>query len=251
MTSRPRVIPVLLLRHTALVKTVRFGASRYIGDPINAVRIFSDLHADELVLLDIDATRENRSIPVEIVRAVGSEATMPLAVGGGIRSIQQIRDLLSAGAEKVVLCTKAVQDPLFVRDASLTFGAPTIVVCLDVRERHLRRQRVWSTSATVPSKYTPAEFAKLMQDHGAGELIVQAVDRDGMMSGYDVDTLRRISDAVTIPVIALGGAGNLADLRNAYSAGRASALAAGSLFVHHGRHRGVLISYPTRSELPF
>lgn len=251
MTSRPRVIPVLLLRGRALVKTVHFGASRYIGDPINAVKIFSDLHADELVLLDIDATRESRSIPVELVRAVGSEAAMPLAVGGGVRSIQGIRDLLSAGAEKIVLCTKAVEDPSFVRDASMTFGAPTIVVCLDVRKKRLRRPRVWSASATTSSRYVPVDFAKMMEDNGAGELIVQAVDRDGAMDGYDIDLLREISDAVSIPVIALGGAGKLDDLGRAHAEGRASALAAGSLFVHHGRHRGVLISYPTRSELPF
>ncbi len=242
---------MLLLRGRALVKTMRFQESRYIGDPINAVKVFSDLRADELVLLDIDATREKRSIPVDLVGAVGAEAAMPLAVGGGIGSIQQIRELLAAGAEKVVLCTKAVEDPSFVRDASMTFGAPTIVVCLDVRTNVMRRPRVWSAGGTVSSRYAPIEFAKMMEDHGAGELIVQSVDRDGSMSGYDIDMLRRISDAVTIPVIALGGAGKLDDLRAAYSDGRASALAAGSLFVHHGHHRGVLISYPARSELPF
>lgn len=249
MTSRPRVIPVLLLRERALVKTVRFQPSRYVGDPVNAVRIFNDLQADELVLLDIDATRENRSIPPDIVRAVG--AAMPLAVGGGIRTIAQIRDLLTAGAEKVVLCTKALRDPSFVQQAATTFGSSTIVVCIDVRESFLRSARAWSASATVRSRYSPTDFAKRMEEMGAGEIIVQSVDRDGSMRGYDLDLIGRVSDAVTIPVIALGGAGELEHLRLGYEDGRASAAAAGSLFVLRGPHRGVLISYPTRSELPF
>lgn len=248
---RPRVIPVLLLHNGGLVKTESFGRQRYIGDPINAVRIFNDLRADELVFLDILATRERRLISLDFVREVGEEANMPFAVGGGIRSLQDIRSILSAGAEKVVINSFAAEHPDFIADAADAFGSSTITVCMDVKKKRLGAAQTWIAGGTRATGHAPEEFARLAEERGAGEIIVQSISRDGTMEGYDVDLLRRVSEAVTIPVVALGGAGGLDDLKRAYHETHASGLAAGSMFVFHGPKRGVLINYPDRAEMQF
>ena len=248
---RPRVIPVLLLRNGGLVKTEGFGKQRYIGDPINAVRIFNDLRADELVFLDILATREDRVISLDFVRDVGEEANMPFAVGGGIRSLQDIRNILSAGAEKVVINSYAAKNPDFIAEAADAFGSSTITVCIDVKKKRLGAPQTWTAGGTRATGYGPEEFAKLAEDKGAGEVIVQSISRDGTMEGYDLELIGRVSQAVTIPVVALGGAGGLDDLEQAYHETHASALAAGSMFVFHGPKRGVLISYPDRADMHF
>src|SRR3954469_7523511 len=213
---RPRVIPVLLLRNGGLVKTEGFGKQRYIGDPINAVRIFNDHRADELVFLDILATRERRLISLDFVRNVGEEANMPFAVGGGIRSLPDIRSILSAGAEKVVLNSFAAENPDFIAEAADSFGSSTITVCIDVKKKRLGALRTWTAGGTRATEYPPEEFAKVAQEKGAGEIIVQSIQCDGTMQGYDIDLVGRVSEAVTIPVVALGGAGRLDDLRRAY-----------------------------------
>jgi cyclase len=248
---RPRIIPVLLLKDLALVKSIHFKSHKYIGDPINAVRIFSDLKADELVLLDIEASRNNRLVSLEFVRNVGEEAHMPLAVGGGVKSIDNIKAILSAGAERVVINTRAGQDPDFIKEASEAFGSSAIVVCIDVKKKRFRGQRTWILSGSHPTAFTPLEFAQLMEENGAGELIIQSIDRDGTMEGYDVDLIKSISTSVRVPVVALGGAGQAKDLIEGYQQGHASALAAGSLFVYQSKKRGVLINYPDRNELVF
>lgn len=248
---RPRVIPVLLLRHGGLVKTVRFGKHAYVGDPINAVRIFNRLDADELVFLDILASREKRLVSLDFVRDVGEEANMPFAVGGGIRTVENIRSILNAGAEKVVLNTVAGQAPGFVAEAADTFGSSTITVCIDVRKKLLGREQTWVLSGTRPTGLAPEECARRAEAQGAGEIIIQSMDRDGTMQGYDLELVRRVADAVTIPVVALGGAGTVADLVRAHSEGHATGVAAGSLFVFQGPRRGVLINYPGRSEVDF
>jgi cyclase len=248
---RPRVIPVLLLRNQGLVKTERFGRQVYIGDPINAVRIFNDLRADELVFLDILATREKRLISLDFVRDVGEEANMPFAVGGGIRSLGDIRKILSAGAEKVVLNSFAAENPDFIAEAAEAFGSSTITICIDVKKKRLGAPRTWTAGGTRATEYAPEDFAKLAEKKGAGEIIVQSISRDGTMEGYDLDLIGQVSDAVTIPVVALGGAGTLDHLRQAYHETHASALAAGSMFVFHGPKRGVLINYPDRADIQF
>jgi cyclase len=246
---RPRVIPVLLLRGNALVKTRAFGKHTYIGDPINAVRIFNDLRADELVFLDILASRERRTISLDFIERVGEEANMPFSVGGGIGSVDQIRSILRAGAEKVVLNTRAAADPRLVREAADAFGSSSVVVCMDVRKDLLGRPRTWMVGGTRSSGYAPEEFAHLVAENGAGEIIVQSIPRDGSMGGYDLDLVRQIADSVSVPVVALGGAGRIEDLRQGHRLGHATGLAAGSLFVFQGPRRGVLINYPDRSEL--
>jgi cyclase len=248
---RPRVIPVLLLKNQALVKSVRFENHNYIGDPINAVRIFNELKADELVFLDIEGSRNDHLISLDFVRNVGEEANMPFSVGGGIRTLHDIREVLAAGAEKVVINTAAGRDPSFVAGAADAFGSSTIVVCIDVKRKLFGGHRAWIANGREATRFDPIEFARLMEKNGAGELIVQSIERDGTMSGYDVDQIRSISDAVNVPVIALGGAGSLENLVAGYVDGHANAVAAGSLFVYRDKRRGVLINYPERGELSF
>lgn len=227
-----------------LVKSVQFKSHRYIGDPINAVRIFNDHRADELVFLDILAGKENRTISPALVRQVGEEANMPFSCGGGIQTLEQIRQILAAGAEKVVINSHAVKNPAFVKTASDEFGSSTIIVCIDVKKNMFSRKFVYSGRASERSAYKPLEFARLMEEMGAGEIILQSVDMDGVMGGYDMATLHEVAAAVSIPVVALGGAGSLEHMSEAYNFAGCSALAAGSLFVYHGQRRGILINYP-------
>jgi imidazole glycerol-phosphate synthase subunit HisF len=248
---RPRVIPVLLLKDLAIVKSVQFKNYKYIGDPINAVRIFNDLEADELVFLDITASKRNRLISVDFVKAVGEEAQMPFCVGGGISTLEDIKAVIGAGAEKVVLNTSAGRDPEFVKAASDEFGSSTIVVCVDVKRTLFGVQRAWIVGGSRATRFSPLDFAKLMEDKGAGELIIQSIEKDGTMEGYDIDLIKSISQSVSIPVVALGGAGRIQDLVDGYRYGFANGLAAGSLFVYQDKQRGVLINYPQQTDVSF
>jgi cyclase len=248
---RPRVIPVLLLKNKGLVKTVRFDKSRYIGDPINAVRIFNDHKADELAFLDILASKENRLISIDFVRDVGEEANMPFSVGGGIKSIDDIRKIINAGAEKVIINSFAAQNPDFISAAADAFGSSTIVVCIDVKKKIFGGMQTYIIGGSKATGYNPLEFAQLMQEKGAGEIIIQSIEKDGMMDGYDIELIINITSNLTIPVIALGGAGNIDHLKEAYHIGKAGGLAAGSMFVYHGSKKGVLINYPEKKDLQF
>jgi cyclase len=246
---RPRVIPVLLLKNKGLVKSKRFGSHQYIGDPINAVRIFNDLKADELVFLDITATREERLISLNFIRDVGQETCMPFAAGGGIQTLEDIRAIIQTGAEKVVIGAKAAEDPDFIRRAAETFGSSTLVVCIDCKKNLWGRYKVRTRNGRVETGLDPVEFAIEMEHKGAGEIIVQSIEKDGMMTGYDVALMRSVVEAVTIPVVALGGAGSIDDLRDLYKEASPNGLAAGSLFVYKGAHKGVLINYPEKKDL--
>jgi cyclase len=246
---RPRVIPLLLLRNKGLVKSVKFRDYTYIGDPINAVKIFNDLRADELVLFDILATKEGRCIDLEFVRQVGDEANMPFAVGGGIQTIRQIKDLINAGAEKVVLNSFAVQNPGFVKAASDEFGSSTIVVAIDVKKNFWGKPQVYTVGGSRATGLDPVSWAQQLEAYGAGELLVTSIGHDGLMQGYDLPLINSIAAAVTIPVVAAGGAGRLTDLKAAVSEAHASAVAAGSLFVYHGPRKAVLVNYPKNDEL--
>ncbi len=245
---RPRIIPVLLLKGNVLVKTEKFKNPVYIGDPINAIRIFNDLRADELVFLDIEATRQGRCITADFVKACGEEANMPFAVGGGITSLDQIQRLLYAGAEKVIIGHAAHKNPNFVKQACDEFGASTIAVCMDVKKLWFGSQKVFSLNATASTGLDPVSYAKQMEALGIGELIVQSVDRDGSRSGYDVALIKQIASSVSIPVIALGGAASVQDMKTLRQTAPVSGLAAGSMFVFYGKNKGVLIHYPDQKE---
>jgi imidazole glycerol-phosphate synthase subunit HisF len=247
--ERPRVIPVLLLKGNGLVKSVKFKDYRYIGDPINAVKIFNDLKADELVFLDILASREKRCISLDFVRTVGDEANMPFSVGGGIRTIQQIKEIITAGAEKVVINTYAAENPEFVREATDAFGSSTIAVSMDVKKKFLGKQQVYILGGSKATGLDPVEFARKMEDYGTGELIINSIEKDGTMEGYDMELVKMISEAVSIPVVAVGGAGNLPHLKQAVQEGYASAVGVGSMFVYHGPRNAVLVNYPSNDTL--
>ena len=246
---RPRVIPILLLKGKGLVKSIKFKDYRYIGDPINAVKIFNDLKADELVFLDIMASKEKRSISLDFVKNVGDEANMPFAVGGGIRTIQDIKEVVNAGAEKVIINTYAAENPEFVKQASDVFGSSTIVVSIDVKKKLFGKKQVYTLAGTKATGLDPIVFAKKMKEMGAGEIMINSIDNDGKMEGYDLDLIKNISESVSIPIIASGGAGSYSDFSKAVINSYASAVSAGSLFVYHGPRRAVLINYPTKEEI--
>ena len=186
-----------------------------------------------------------------MVRDIGEESNMPFAVGGGIKTVEDIQSIIAAGAEKIIINSTAVQNPNFITEASETFGASTITVCIDVKKKWLGKKCVWTHAGSKSSNYSPLEFAKLMEQKGAGELIIQSIEKDGMMQGYDIELIKEIASNVTIPVVALGGASKIEDLKKAYKQAYATGLAAGSMFVYHGAKKGVLINYPDKSELNF
>jgi imidazole glycerol-phosphate synthase subunit HisF len=246
---RPRVIPVLLLLHAGLVKTIRFKDPTYLGDPVNVVRIFNDKEVDELVLLDITATVEGRRPQAALIGEIAGECFMPLGYGGGIQTVEDIATILGLGVEKAIVNSAAVETPTLVESAASAFGSSTIVVSIDVKRDMLRRPRVFIHGGRKNTGLDPVAFAKQAQEMGAGELILNSIDRDGTMSGYDLELIRQVMAAVTIPVVACGGAGTVADLAAGVISGGASAVAAGSLFVFHGRHRAVLINFPGPRDL--
>ena len=245
---RARVIPCLLLKGDGLVKTVRFKEPKYVGDPINAVKIFNEKEVDELIFLDITATLEGRTPSFDRVRDIASECFMPMCYGGGVRSLEHARQLFNLGVEKVSLNTAAAENPALITELANAFGNQSIIVGVDVKHDWLGRPRVFTHCGTKNTGRAPVEYVREMEERGAGEILLNSVDRDGMMQGFDVEMIREVTQAVHVPVVACGGAGSVAHLGAAVAAG-ASGVAAGSLFVFTGPHRAVLINYPTATEL--
>ena len=244
---RPRVIPVLLLdRRRRLVKTRGFGQPVYIGDPFNVMRIFNEKEVDEICVLDIDATTDGREPDIGFLRELANECFMPLAYGGGITSVAQCAELMKSGIEKVVIGSAAEQGSL-IREVSADFGSQAVCVCVDVKGSGTKATVV-THHAHRPQSVPPIDYARRAQDLGAGEILLQSVERDGAREGYDLSLICEVARSVSIPVIAVGGAGTYAHLRDGLLAG-ASAVASGSAFVFVGRLRGVLVSYPLGEEL--
>jgi cyclase len=251
-----RVIPVLLLLDKGLVKTIRFENPTYIGDPINAVHIFNEKEVDELIFLDITPVKRHNTpdghkpyhIPLDLVRNISEECSMPLAFGGGIRTIEDIQEILATGVEKVVLNSSAVENSNLIHSAAEQFGNQSIVVSIDVKRHINGKYVVYSQGGKTQTGLDPVTHAQNVVSSGAGEIMVNAIDRDGTMQGYDLELVHQVASAVSVPVIACGGAGNLGHLSEAVTAG-ATAVAAGSYFVFYGRKKAVLINYPSRSEL--
>lgn len=245
---RPRIIPVLLLKDGLLYKSIKFKNKKYVGDPRNTVRIFNEKGVDELVVLDISDRARNEGPDYTGLRELASQAFMPLAFGGGIRSLEQAKRALDIGVEKIVICTAAAENPNLIEEISRAVGSSSVMVCIDIKKDFFGRRRVTTRGGSHMTSLDPVRFARTVEAAGAGELIVQSVDRDGTMSGYDLADISRISDAVGIPVVALGGGGNLSHIATAIDHGAAAA-AAGSMFVFQGQHRAVLITYPQDEDL--
>jgi len=235
----PRVIPCLLLKNNGLVKTIQFKDPKYLGDPINIVRIFNDKVVDELVFLDITATNENRPPSFDLLGKITSECFMPLGYGGGIRSMEDIRKLLQIGLE----------NPGLIREAADYAGSSSVVVSMDVKESPDGKYEILTRGGKKKTGLDPFRQVVEVEKLGAGEILINSIDRDGTMKGYDIELIRRTAGAVNIPVVACGGAGKLQDLADVIRLGGASAAAAGSLFVFQGPLRGVLINYPSSKEL--
>ena len=246
---QPRVIPCLLLKGRGLVKTCRFRDPKYVGDPINAVRIFNDKMVDELAFLDITATPEGRGPSFEVISDVASECFMPLLYGGGIRSLDDAERMFNAGVEKIAVNSHAGERPRFIRELASQFGSQSIVVSIDVKRSPFGKHKVHTFCGRTNTKHDPVDYARRMEDMGAGELLITSIDRDGTQQGYDLPLITKVAASVSIPLIACGGAGSIDDFRRALHETGASAVAAGSVFVFHGKHRAVLISYPKRDEL--
>lgn len=245
---RPRLIPCLLVHKGGLVKTVEFGEPKYVGDPINAVRIFNEKEVDELVVVDIDATRQGREPDYKLISSLATECRMPLCYGGGVNKVEQVEKIIALGVEKVALSAAAVARPQLVSEAAERVGSQSIVVVLDARQAGAGRYEVVTHNATKRTGLDVAETARRMQALGAGEIVVNSVDRDGLMQGYDRDLIAAVRDSVTLPMTALGGAGSLADFEGLFAEHGIIGAAAGSFFVFKGKYRAVLISYPNRTE---
>lgn len=244
-----RVMPCLLLRNGALVKTVQFKNARYVGDPMNTVRIYNEKEVDELIFLDITATPERKAPPFALIEEIASECFMPFTYGGGIRSLDDMHAIFRLGVEKVALNTYAIENPDFVRQAVARFGSQSIVLAIDVKNVWWRGYRVFTDGGRRRTAYDPVTYARHVESLGAGEILLTSIDRDGTMQGYDLDLIRQVTDAVSIPVIACGGAGKVEDFAAAVQDGGASACATGSMVVYQGVNRAVLINFPARDEL--
>lgn len=242
-------MPCLLLRNGALVKTVKFRNPGYIGDPLNAIRIFNEKEVDELIFLDISATIENRKPSFDLLGEIATECFMPLSYGGGVRSIEDMNEIFRLGIEKVAINSYALENPEFIKIAADKYGSQSIVVSMDVAKKSFGRYEVMTYGGRRGTSKDPIAYAKEMEKMGAGELILTSIDRDGTCEGYDIDLTYRVSSEVSIPVIACGGAGSLKDLRNVVKNGGASACAVGSMVVYYGRNHAVLISFPDHKEL--
>jgi cyclase len=244
----PRVIPCLLIDDEAMVKTIRFADPTYLGDPINVINLFNRFEVDEITLLDIGATRDGYGPPFALLEQLAAECWVPLSYGGGIASLDHVRRVLACGIEKVVLGTVVADDPLLVTRAAEVYGSQAVIVSVDA----LRRGDGYEVAVTNAGRrlgIDPVAYARRAQELGAGEILLNAVDRDGTMEGYDLDLIRAVAGAMEVPVIACGGAGERGHLVEAIRQGGASAVAAGSIFVYRGRERGVLINFPERELL--
>jgi cyclase len=246
---RTRVIPALLLRETSLVKTVRFGKFTYVGDPCNTVRIFNELEVDELVFLDITATREGRRPPLALLRDIADECFMPLGYGGGIRRFEDAKTILRLGFEKIIVNSFAVESPQFISELADHFGSQAVVVSIDVRRTFMGHNRVFTRAGTHNTGRDAVEWAREAETLGAGEILLTSIDREGTWEGFDLDLVRSVTSAVGIPVIAHGGAGSVAHLAEVVRGAGASAVAVGSMVVFQKKGMGVLINFPDAAEI--
>jgi cyclase len=246
---RPRIIPFLLIKNGGLVKTVRFKDEKYVGDPINAVRIFNEKEVDELVVLDIEATVNNREPDYKLITNLAAECRMPLCYGGGVTSVEQIERIISLGVEKVALGAAALEREALIGEAAERVGGQSVVAVMDVKKVGLlRKQEVFVRRGTKGMGLDPVSFAQRMEALGAGELVINVIDRDGEMKGYDLELVAKVREACGLPLTVVGGAGSLADVGDLVERHPIIGAGAGSLFVFKGKYRAVLINYPGREE---
>ena len=243
-----RVIPALLLKNNGLVKTFKFKKPIYVGDPINAIKIFNEKEVDELVFLDIQASKLKREPDYDLLKEFASEAFFPLAYGGGINSVEQAKKIFRIGVEKIVLSSAAISNPKLISEISSYSGSSSVVVCLDIKKSFFGKYKIFNRINQKLVCKDPFDMAMMAEDLGAGEIIINSVDLDGDMNGYDYELIEKMRSKISIPIVALGGAGKLDHFKEAVKRG-ATAVAAGSFFVFFGKLKGVLITYPTSHDL--
>lgn len=246
---RARVIPVLLLRNESLVKTVRFGKFTYVGDPANTVRIFNELEVDELIFLDITASRKRRSPNFKVLADIANECFMPLAYGGGVTSVDQAKAIFDIGFEKIAINTQAFENPHLIGEIAAHYGSQAVIASVDVKKDLFRRQTVRTVGGRYNTNRDPVSWAQEVEQMGAGEILLTSIDREGTWEGFDLHLVRKITDAVTIPVIAHGGAGNVEHIVESVKYGNASAIALGSMVVFQKKEMGVLVNFPDQEIL--
>ncbi|MDF1865102.1 MAG: AglZ/HisF2 family acetamidino modification protein [Saprospiraceae bacterium] len=246
---RPRIIPCLLVHDKGLVKTVNFSNPKYVGDPINAVRIFNEKEVDELIVLDIDATIEGSEPNYQMIKNLATECRMPFCYGGGVKTVAQAKRIINLGAEKIALSSAAIENPNLIKNISKAIGNQSVVVVLDVKKHGLfKKYGLFTHNGKRKADKNLIEFAKLMEANGAGEIVVNSIDKEGVMKGFDFELIDKIRKAVTIPITVMGGAGSLQDIKNVINEYGIIGVAAGSLFVFKGVYRAVLINYPSLEE---
>lgn len=238
-----RVIPVLLYKNEGLYKGIRFRNYKYVGDVMNAIRVFSDKEVDELILFDIDATTKKKEPNIELIQRIAEECYMPFAIGGGISSLEHIKMVLRAGAEKVIINTAAVYNPEFIQNACNTFGSSTIVVSVDYKKNIFGKNIVYTHCGTKKTKYTVEEYIVIIEKMGAGEIIINSIDRDGTGLSIDLNLVYNVANKLSIPLVASGGVGDKSHINELFNKTSASAVAVGSFFIFTGKHRSVLLSY--------
>lgn len=246
---RTRVIPSLLLRGESLVKTIRFGKFVYVGDPCNTLRIFNELEVDELLILDITASSDGREPNLKLLADIANECFMPLGYGGGVRTLDHAKSIFSIGFEKIAINSHAVEHPELIEDIARVYGSQAVIISIDVKAGLWRGETVRTSNGRRDTGLDPVAWAKEAEARGAGEILLTSIDREGTWSGFDLDLISRVSAAVSIPVIAHGGAGSLADIGKAVNVGHASAVALGSMVVFQKKGMGVLVNFPSIEKL--
>lgn len=246
---RTRVIPTLLLRKESLAKTIRFGKFTYVGDPCNTVRIFNELEVDELLFLDITATIDHRPPNFRLLADIANECFMPLGYGGGVRTFEDAQAIFRTGFEKVVVNTRAIEDPAFITRLAEHYGSQAVIASIDVRKSLFGQYCVYGSAGRKKTRLHPVEWAQELERGGAGEILLTSIDREGTWEGYDLELVKAVADAVSVPVIAHGGAGKLDHIGDTVRRGGASAVALGSMVVFQKKGMGVLINFPSQEEL--
>ncbi|MFH6969587.1 AglZ/HisF2 family acetamidino modification protein [Flavobacterium sp. FlaQc-28] len=245
---RPRIIPSLLVHENGLVKTVNFKNPKYVGDPINAVKIFNEKAVDELAVFDIDATVLGKEPNYSLIERLASQSMMPLCYGGGVKTVEQAQRIFSLGIEKIALSSAVLQNPNLIKEISDRVGAQSVIVVLDVKKKLLGGYEVYTHNGKKSTGINPFKFAEEAQKLGAGEIVINSIDKDGQMKGYDLDLIDKVREKITLPMTVLGGAGSLNDIEKIIDRHGVIGVAAGSLFVFKGPYKAVLINYPTQLE---
>ena len=245
---RPRIIPSLLIHDKGLVKTVKFKDHKYIGDPINAVKIFNEKEVDELAIFDIDATVLGNEPNYILIEKLANQSRMPLCYGGGVKTVKQAQRIFSLGVEKIALSSSIIQNPNLITEISEKVGSQSVIVVLDVKKKLLGGYEIYTHNGKKSTGISPIKFAKIAQKLGAGEVIINSIDNDGMMNGFDMNIIAKVREEITIPLTVLGGAGNLEDIKKVILNNGIVGVAAGSLFVFRGVYKAVLINYPSKEE---